>query len=511
MNLEEVLAHLEQRLTDLSEREEKGEDVAEEKATVEAQKKEIQAKKDEPADELSVLRKQVAEASRKELARSMAEQIVTSTVAQQRREEDELATMVQNEVASLLGGGDLKSAVTQVLSTHRTPSRFIGEAASPGAVELFASGNSVATVGNGTIARVEEKGAKAEAKAILESKSVGKFLSIIARAHRGEMWLTPGEKEFLVGQKALAEMTDSAGGYLVPQQWMADILGLLRANAIVRSANPRVVPFNKQMNQTSISSGATASYTAENARIAVSEQVFAEAVLMTPKNLTAMVPVSNYLLADADQADALIRDDLVEVIALREDLAFLRGTGAGGEPLGLRNKVGVTTDPITVPANGFQPTMSDLRMIRAFYLNNNAGAVDLAWFFHPAFFAYLSTQTDADGHFLLDANLLSLNDDGRGGVLDGTRFFLSTQIPINLTVGTSSNATDLMLVNMRECILGINQELELATSTEAAWSPDGTNWHSAFQQNQTLFRAVVRHDIAHRRPSQIIVQTGVLV
>jgi HK97 family phage major capsid protein len=292
---------------------------------------------------------------------------------------------------------------------------------------------------------------------------------------------------------------------------MPDIMGLLRANAIVRSANPRFVPFNKLMNQTSISSGASAAYAAENARIIPSEQVFAEAVLMTPKNLTAMVPVSNYLLADAAGADQLIRDDMVEVITLREDLAFLRGTGGGGEPLGLRNKVGVTLDPVTPPTNGFQPSMSDLRMIRAYYMNNNAGAVDLAWFFHPAFFAYLSTQTDADGHFLLDANLLTLDSDGRSGMLDGTRFFMSTQIPINLTQGTSSNATDLMLVNMRECIVGINQELELAVSTEAAWSVDGTNWNSAFQQNQTLFRAVVRHDIAHRRPAQIVVQRGVLV
>jgi HK97 family phage major capsid protein len=511
VNLEEVLAHLEQRFAELTEREEKGEDVAAEKAAIEAQKNELQARQ-EPEDELTRLRKQVAESSRRDIARNLAEQIVSGVVMEQRKEEEELAKMVQTEVASLLGGGDLQTAVKSVLASTRTPSRFVGEAASPSVVEHVAAGNGVATVGNGAI-RVDHAGAKAEAKEIRESKNMGKFCAVVAKAHRGEMWLTDGEKEFLRGitQKALAEGTDSAGGYLVPQEWMPDILGLLRANAIVRGANPRFVPFNKQMNQTSISSGASASYTAENSRITPSEQVFAEAVLMTPKNLTAMVPVSNYLLADAANADSLIRDDMVEVIALREDLAFLRGTGGSGEPLGLRNKVGTTLDPITPPTNGFQPSMADLRIIRAYYLNNNAGAVELAWFFHPAFFAYLSTQTDADGHFLLDANLLSLDADGRGGVLDGTRFYLSTQIPINLTQGASSNATDIMLVNMRECIVGINQELELAVSTEAAWSADGTNWNSAFQQNQTLFRAVVRHDIAHRRPSQILVQRGVLV
>jgi HK97 family phage major capsid protein len=366
--------------------------------------------------------------------------------------------------------------------------------------------------------KVSNSRAEDEAKEILESKSLGRYMGILTRAHRGEMYLSEGEKAFMhqmVQRKAaqipLAEMTDAAGGFLVPQEWMDDILGLLRASAVVRLAGPRIIPFNKQMNQTSIVTGATAGYTAESSRITPAGMEFGEAVLLTPKNLTALVPISNYLLADAAGADAIVRQELVTIIALAEDFNFLRGTGAGGAPTGLLNISGHTNNPITVPTNGFQPSVADLRKIRAQFRNLNSGAVRLAWFFHSAFLAYLETLTDADGRFLLDSALLQLNDDGISGVIDGTPFFLSNQIPINLTQGSSTNATDLTLVNMDELIVGMNQDLELAVSTEAAWSPDGSTWNSAFQQNQTLFRAVIRHDINHRRPNQIMIQHGVLV
>lgn len=44
----------------------------------------------------------------------------------------------------------------------------------------------------------------------------------------------------------------------------------------------------------------------------------------------------------------------------------------------------------------------------------------------------------------------------------------------------------------------------------AAYTPDGgTTWVSAFQNRQTLFRAVACHDFALRRPSLFSVMTGV--
>src|SRR5207253_43222 len=110
-------------------------------------------------------------------------------------------------------------------------------------------------------------------------------------------------------------------------------------------------------------------------------------------NLTGLVPVSNYLLADAPQAEAFVRADLVEVMALREDLAFLRGTGSGGEPTGFRNMSGITLNPISLTGapNGFQITLGQTRRIKAVYRSLNARAVRLVWFFNPSVITYLET------------------------------------------------------------------------------------------------------------------------
>lgn len=527
-DLEAVLAHISTQLDELEARPESEltDEEKQQKADLEAEKKQVedlQARSEKPAEtEVERLRRELRERTQRDTAKAIATEITSRIREEQESESKQLAEMVRSEVSGMMGG-DVEDVVRSVMKSMRGGSRFAGQGAKEDFVDHIAGGGDYKALDPAGHTRVDHKGAQTECKEIWESKSIGRFFSIVSRAQRSDMFLSEGEKQFVHeivagrGRRldgkvatALAEATDSAGGFMVPQEWMPDILGLLRAATTVRRAGPRIVPFNKQMNQTSISSGATASYTAENATIAASNQVFAEAPLLTPKNLTGLVPVSNYLLADAAAAEELVRADLAEVMALREDLAFLRGTGSGGEPLGLRNKSGITLNPIAVPANGFQPTIANLRQIRATFRNLNSGAVRLAWFFHPGFLNYLETRTDTTGRFLLESNLLGINDDGTSGVIDGVPFYTSTQIPNNLTVGTSTNASDVMLVNMAETIVGINQELEIAVSSEASWN-DGSSWNSAFQQNQTLFRAVIRHDIAHRRPQQIVVQTGVLI
>jgi hypothetical protein len=80
-------------------------------------------------------------------------------------------------------------------------------------------------------------------------------------------------------------------------------------------------------------------------------------------------------------------------------------------------------------------------------------------------------------------------------------------------MGTSTNVSYILLVEMRDAIVGEEQALSLAVSDQATYSPDGGTTHiSAFQQNQTVFRAILAHDVTHRRPGTgIIVQEGVRV
>ncbi len=77
----------------------------------------------------------------------------------------------------------------------------------------------------------------------------------------------------------------------------------------------------------------------EAAAITVSKPTFGQ-VVASFKKLTALVPVSNDMQRFADPAiDAYVRDDLVQVLARREDLAFIRGDGTveQGNTLTIKN------------------------------------------------------------------------------------------------------------------------------------------------------------------------------
>ena len=81
-------------------------------------------------------------------------------------------------------------------------------------------------------------------------------------------------------------------------------------------------------------SAAQASYGPEDRRIPVS-QPGTGALVASYKKEVGLVPISNDLMRFADPAiDAFVRDDLVKVMALREDLAFLIGDGTQDSPRG---------------------------------------------------------------------------------------------------------------------------------------------------------------------------------
>jgi HK97 family phage major capsid protein len=359
---------------------------------------------------------------------------------------------------------------------QRPGSRFAGSAAAPSFVEMIAAGETVKTV-------------SPPAK---DSPTTG-------IAH----WMAT---------KALAEGSGASGGFLVPIQYASDVLTMLRARSAVMRLNPTIVPVEKELDITSLSTGASAAYVAENARIPVTEQTFAQSVLLRPRDLAALVPVSNRLLRDAasnPSVERIIRDDLAEVIALRADLAFLRGTGAAGEPLGIRNTAGMTPAP-NLGVNGGTPSYDSLKDVVAAIRAQNAPFDNPGWIFHPRLLNTLEKVKDASGRYLAETNLLTFDATGGGGTLLGYPFRTSSQIPINLTTGSSTDTTEVFYSSdWSEAWIGEEIALRLEVSGEASYSTDGTTWNSAFQQQQTLFRAVTCHDIGLRRPNLFSVMQGV--
>ena len=470
-----------------------------------------------PEAELQVLRDRERQRLLEAAGRAAAEESLKSWREQQQADAAVIAAVTRAELAKGFGSQgsdgttDIDEVVRRVMKEQRGPSRYVGQDATAAGAEqaAVASLGGVAVADGGSVRVGDHQGVKA----IREAKNMAHFMKMLADQRMGKE-LSDAERGFLreCQQKAMAESTDTAGGYLIHPEWMPDILGLLRSAAVVRAAGIRTIGFSKSMAQTAISSGSTAYYHLENAHVSPSELTLTEAPLLTPKNLTGLVPVSNFLLGDAPEADQMVRDDLVEVIALREDLSFLQGTGSAGEPRGMKNMTGRTLDPLALGANGGYLSLPQTRQIRNTVRAFNSRNPRWHYFFPPQLLSHLEGLTDADGRFLVDTSILTIDGNGTTGRFDGIPFSTTTQIPVNITTGTSTNTTYILLVDLNELIIGDNKTLELAVSTEATYTTDGgTTWVSAFQAQQTLFRAGIRHDIAHRRPNHVIVQTGVRV
>ena len=135
--------------------------------------------------------------------------------------------------------------------------------------------------------------------------------------------------------KALVASVGASGGFFVPPDYIPDYIEILRAKARVRAAGPRTLPMPRgTLRLPAQTAAATASYGGEDRKISAS-QPGTGALVASFKKLAGLVPISNDLMRFADPAiDAFVRDDLVKVMALREDLAFLTGDGTQDTPRG---------------------------------------------------------------------------------------------------------------------------------------------------------------------------------
>jgi HK97 family phage major capsid protein len=292
-------------------------------------------------------------------------------------------------------------------------------------------------------------------------------------------------------QKSLGESLGSAGGFIVPPEYAAEIIPFLRDMTVVRKAGARVVPMaSNTLLIPRGESGSTATYVGESANIGVTKPGLGM-IQLSARKLAAIVPISNELIRDSSPAaDAWVRDDLVTALAVREDLAFLRGDGTQYQPKGLRHWVdaaGVTTANPTV---NLANTVADIKTSLVKFKQGRKGRIFSGyWFMSTRTEQYLMhLVTGAPERYFFRDELLT-------GKFFSYPYAVTDQIPDNL--GGASNGSELYLADMFEAVIGENQNLELAVSQEAAYDEGGTI-RAAFSLDQTVLRAVARHDFALR-------------
>jgi HK97 family phage major capsid protein len=179
-----------------------------------------------------------------------------------------------------------------------------------------------------------------------------------------------------VKAKAMSFGSDTAGGFLVPNEVMlSEIIPLLRAESVAMQLGATQIGVNgKAPLQIPRVSGGTTAYWVAEAGTITSSDLTLEQLQLTPRMLAALTVVSDLLsVLDSPGIENMIRQDMAQALALKLDLAVMKGTG-GTQPQGIIGYTGVNTTTISDPAT-YDQLLAAISEVRA----DNALAGRLGW------------------------------------------------------------------------------------------------------------------------------------
>lgn len=297
----------------------------------------------------------------------------------------------------------------------------------------------------------------------------------------------------------MEQSTNTKGGYLVDTAYSRDFIDLLRPRVVIRSLGARSVPMpDGNLTMRKKTAGTTASYVGERVPAPVTDLTVGQ-ITMSAKRLTALVPITNQLIRRASWGvDAMVRDDLLEGAAIKEDQQFLRGTGSPTAPAGLKSLM-AAGNVIVMTANPNLITVtSDLKRLRLKVINANVPMTKCGWIMSPAVKLFLETLRDGNGNIAFPTV--------ENGTLYGYPIGVTTSVPDNLGVG--GNESEVYFGDFSQFLIGDTYQVTLAASTEAAYDDNGTI-RSAFSNDETVIRLIEEHDTQVRYDVAFAMLTGV--
>lgn len=320
---------------------------------------------------------------------------------------------------------------------------------------------------------------------------------VIEAGLRGNMQ----HEAFTPEQRAVA-MTESVmadGGALVPDEFSSEFIELLRPATVVRASGARVVPMNSgTLSMGRQNTAGTASYQGETENIAPSKLSVGQ-LQASAKKLTALTPISNDLIRDAAiSAEALVRDDLVAVMARKEDITFIRALGTQYQPKGIlywtaeTNKFDATQDG---PSATVAEVTADLARLLQLVDESDVN-VDLAsaagtvgWIMTPRSKWFLFGMVNEHG-------VPVFRDELRMGKLWNHPVRTTTQIPN--TLGDGSDESEVYFGIFDQAIIAENTNLIVDAFPGGAYADSNGTVVSGISADQTVIRTIARHDFLVR-------------
>lgn len=318
--------------------------------------------------------------------------------------------------------------------------------------------------------------------------SIAKMFKAIGEKRWGE----DAKFEQEICAKAMSEGVTTAGGFLVPEEYLLDIKDRITASAIVRQFGVTTYPMSTDtLNIPRITGGATGYWIGENTTITPSDATLAQLQLVA-KKLAAIVKISTELMNDSNpKVEMVIRRDLAKVMSLTEDLAFLNGTASSTVPGGILTVAG--TAEVTNGTDGGVPDFDTF--YDALYQVELANGIADGWVMHPRTKNTLRQIKDSHGRHIYVVNP-SIKEPA---TLFGIPVRMTTQLPINTTVGANSDCSSGIVGQWDEAVIGDRGFMEFALDTSG----------TAFEDYQTWIRSIARMDFGLRTPGVFCKVTGI--
>lgn len=314
-----------------------------------------------------------------------------------------------------------------------------------------------------------------------------------------------GDAEMAREFKALSSVSPADGGYLVPEVYANEIIELLYPATVIYALGARRLGMtNGNLNIPKIKTGSRAMFTGETRKIPNSAPKFGN-LKLSAKKLTALIPMSNDLLRSTNfDNDVIVGQDVTKQMALGVDYGALMGTGGEFQPLGVTKNKGVLT--LDVTSLGADYASKDGALTAAFpnylvaaVLKNNVYADGLGFAFNTSVEQYFKSLRDGVGNFIFAKEM------NENGTLVGYPYRATNLIE---TVGGKSQ---ILFGNWNDLVIGEQGALEIETSREGTWTDEAGNLVSAFENDQTLIRAINNVDTGLRHEESFAVATKVAV
>lgn len=282
-------------------------------------------------------------------------------------------------------------------------------------------------------------------------------------------------------RRALAEATDSAGGYTVPDILSASLIDKARAQSVVMQAGAQTVPLTSDKNTIAkVLTDPTPAWRLEGGNVANEDATFA-AVVLVPRSLAVVVDVSAELMADSLNLATALPDILAAAMGEELDRVALSGSGTAPEPTGIINTSGIGT----FAQDALIANYANLSKVRTGILTANRGPVS-AYIMHPRDEGSFVDLTDNTGQPLMSPR----------AVEDIPKL---TTTAIAIDGGTGSDESTIIAGNFAHLIVGIRSAIQVELFK-------GPKYISNLQYTMV---AHMRADVAVQDPLAFYTLTGV--